>query len=74
MGNELEPFVFEKSNRKEINRIINKIMETRTKNNKNWMALLALAFEYAPTEAKLIVNEISKYDQEIVELTKKLAE
>ena len=32
--------------------IINKIEIIRSKNNKNWMDLLRLAFKYAPKEAK----------------------
>ena len=52
--------------------IINKIEKIRTKNNKNWMNLLRLAFKYAPKKAKVIVNKINKQDKEISQLLKKL--
>ncbi len=55
-------------------KIINKIEIIRAKNNRNWMNILKLAFKYAPKEAKEIMADISKCDQEINELTKRLAE
>ena len=36
-------------------KIINKIQKTRTKNNKNWMDLLRLAFRENPREAIKVV-------------------
>ena len=37
-----------KSNLKKVNTIIKEIENTRSKNNKNWMDLLRLAFKHAP--------------------------
>ena len=53
--------------------IINKIEKIRTKNNKNWMNLLRLAFKYAPKQARGIINKINKKDKEISLLLKKLS-
>jgi hypothetical protein len=52
--------------------IIEKITEIRAKNNRNWMAILKLAFKYAPEEATKIMNDITGCDAEINQLTKKL--
>ena len=52
--------------------IIDQIEAVRTKNNKNWMDLLRLAFKYAPEEASEIFNEIFKEDQEVNRLAKEL--
>ena len=52
--------------------IIDTIADIRARNNKNWMALLKLAFRYAPEEATSIMDDIVKCDQEITELTKDL--
>ena len=48
--------------------IIDDIERVRTKNNKNWMDLLRLAFKHAPQEAAEIVAEIYKEDSEISKL------
>lgn len=53
-------------------KIIDQIEETRTKNNKNWMDLLRLAFKHAPDEAAVIVAEIYRDDAEISQLAQKL--
>ena len=53
--------------------IINKIEKIRTKNNKNWMNLLRLAFKYAPKQARGIINKINKQDKEISLLLKQLS-
>ncbi len=52
--------------------IINQIENVRTKNNKNWMDLLRLAFKHSPDEAAEIFGEIFKEDAEINELAKQL--
>ncbi|MDA9936951.1 hypothetical protein N9C49_06660 [Gammaproteobacteria bacterium] len=52
--------------------IIDQIEAVRTKNNKNWMDLLRLAFKYAPEEASEIFNEIFKEDKEVNRLAKEL--
>ena len=48
--------------------IINKIDIIRSKNNKNWMDLLRLAFKYAPKEAKKILKKINQHDKKISNL------
>jgi hypothetical protein len=48
--------------------IINKIEIIRSKNNKNWMDLLRLAFKYAPKEAKKILKKINQHDKKISNL------
>ena len=49
-------------------KIINKIEIIRSKNNKNWMDLLRLAFKYAPKEAKKILKKINQHDKKISNL------
>ena len=39
------------------NSVINNIEKIRSKNNKNWMNLLRLAFKHAPTEASKIIKK-----------------
>ena len=53
-------------------KIINKIQETRTKNNKNWMDLLRLVFRENPREAIKVVRDVFKEDQKISKLAKRL--
>jgi len=52
--------------------VIDKIEEIRGRNNKNWMDLLRLAIRVAPEEAKVIIGEIYKHDDEISRLVKQL--
>ncbi len=52
--------------------IIDQIEAVRTKNNKNWMDLLRLAFEHAPKEASEIFMEIFKEDKEVNRLAQEL--
>jgi len=53
-------------------KIINKIENTRRKNNKNWMDILRLAFKNSPVEASKILSEIYKEDKNINILAKQL--
>lgn len=53
--------------------IIDAVEAVRTKNNKNWMDILRVAFKYAPKEARPILAEINKSDGEISRLLDKLA-
>ena len=53
-------------------KIINKIEKTRSKNNKNWMDLLRLAFRENPREAIKVVRGIFIEDQKISKLVKQL--
>ncbi|OGT36772.1 MAG: hypothetical protein A3F12_00625 [Gammaproteobacteria bacterium RIFCSPHIGHO2_12_FULL_38_14] len=52
--------------------IIDEIERVRTRNNKNWMDVLRLAFRHAPSEASAILAEIYKEDAEISKLAKAL--
>jgi hypothetical protein len=54
--------------------IIDEIEAVRGNNNKNWMDLLRLAFDRAPTEAAAIVAEIYSEDTRISSLAKRLSE
>ena len=58
--------------KKNYKEIINKIENTRRKNNKNWMDILRLAFKYSPVEASKILSEIYKEDKNINILAKNL--
>ena len=53
--------------------IIDQIQDIRTRNNKNWMDILRLAFKHAPEEAAKLMEQISSNDAEINKLTKELA-
>lgn len=52
--------------------IINKIEKTRTRNNKNWMDLLRLAFDNSPEKTSKILAKIYKEDKSISNLVKDL--
>ena len=54
------------------NKVIDKMEKTRTKNNKNWMDILRLAFKSAPSEASTILSKIYKEDKKIANLAKSL--
>tara|TARA_B100001245_G_C22552422_1_gene276304 strand:- start:261 stop:461 length:201 start_codon:yes stop_codon:yes gene_type:complete len=54
------------------NKVIGKIEKTRTKNNKNWMNILRLAFKSSPSEASKILSKIYKEDKKIANLAKSL--
>tara|TARA_B100001123_G_scaffold447607_1_gene605687 strand:+ start:1018 stop:1212 length:195 start_codon:yes stop_codon:yes gene_type:complete len=53
-------------------KIIDKIENTRKRNNKNWMDILRLAFKSNPGEASKILSEIYKEDKKISTLAKEL--
>jgi hypothetical protein len=59
---------------KDYNAIIDQIQNIRSKNNKNWMDLLRLAFKHAPNEAADIVADIYREDKEISDLAAKLVQ
>tara|TARA_S200000501_G_C20416179_1_gene565882 strand:- start:337 stop:519 length:183 start_codon:yes stop_codon:yes gene_type:complete len=56
------------------NNLIKSIEKIRSKNNKNWMDLLRLAFKYAPKQASNIIKKINIHDKKISLLLKKLGE
>jgi hypothetical protein len=58
--------------KKNYNKIINQIQKIRTKNNKNWMDLLKLAFKHAPNESSKILKRINLADKKISNYIEKL--
>lgn len=54
--------------------IIDRISNIRSRNNLNWMAILKLAFKYAPDDARDLMMDITECDSEINKLSKQLAE
>ena len=58
--------------KKNYKKIINKIENIRSKNNKNWMDILRLAFKSSPVQASKILSEIYKEDKNINILAKEL--
>ena len=65
-------------NKKQINpyyaKLIDEIESVRARNNVNWMDILRLAFTYAPEEARLLMQQVNKSDQEISQLLSSLSE
>lgn len=54
--------------------LIDRIEEVRIRNNTYWMALLRLALDVAPDEAKIILGKIEQADTEITSLLRDLAD
>jgi len=52
---------------------IDKIQKIRSKNNKNWMDLLRLAYRLDPKKTSLIIKSISNNDGQINGILKKLS-
>ena len=53
-------------------RIIKSITSIRTKNNKQWMRLLALAFKAKPRQAGKIMNQIVENDRQVTKWMSRL--
>ena len=53
-------------------KLIKRITKIRAANNVAWMAILALAFEAKPKEAKKIMRKITKNDREVSKCAAKL--
>ena len=53
-------------------RIIDQIQRFRTRNNKNWMDILRVAFKNSPEESAKILKEIFHMDQKLLKISKKL--
>ena len=62
------------SERTKYDAIIDEIEAVRTRNNKNWMDILRLAFRSNPKEAAAILAEIYKEDRAISDLAAKLTQ
>ena len=58
--------------KKNYNKIINEIQKVRSKNNKNWMDLLRLAFKHDPKQSSIIMKRINAADNQISLEIKKL--
>ena len=57
--------------KKELN-IFNKIEKVRSKNNKNWMDLLRLSYEYAPKKTLKILSKIIIKGSNFSKISKKI--
>lgn len=53
-------------------RIVRTITSIRTRNNKQWMALLGLAFKAKPRQAKKIMSAIVENDRQVTKWMSKL--
>tara|TARA_B100000123_G_scaffold215013_1_gene163555 strand:- start:771 stop:974 length:204 start_codon:yes stop_codon:yes gene_type:complete len=53
--------------------ILNKIENTRKKNNNNWMNIVRLAINIAPEKVIKIMKKINKNDNRISSLFKKMS-
>ena len=51
--------------------VIDKIENTRKKNNFNWMNILRIALKNAPEKTLKLMKRINKADSQILELNKK---
>ena len=57
---------------KKVTNVIDRIENTRTKNNINWMNILRIAMKYSPEETKNSLRKINNQDQKISKLLKKI--
>lgn len=60
------------TNYKKTLKIVNRIQNIRSKNNKNWMDILKLALKLDPIGASKILDSIYKDDKKITSLAKKI--
>tara|TARA_Y100001970_G_C14258911_1_gene877923 strand:- start:14051 stop:14242 length:192 start_codon:yes stop_codon:yes gene_type:complete len=58
--------------KKDYLKIIDQIEAIRTKNNKNWMDILRVAFKHSPEESAKILSEILSMDEKLLNISKKL--
>ncbi len=54
------------------NKIFDNIEKIRSRNNKNWIDILRLAFKHSPNEAKKIFKQIVNKDKKLIKLAKDL--
>ena len=57
---------------KKYEKIFSNIEKVRSRNNKNWIDILRLAFKYSPNEAKKIFKQIVDKDKKLIKLAKDL--
>tara|TARA_B100000989_G_C19398752_1_gene408984 strand:- start:500 stop:694 length:195 start_codon:yes stop_codon:yes gene_type:complete len=55
---------------KKSDKIFKQIENVRKKNNKNWMAMLKLAYDVRPKETVKILNQIIVKDAQLIKLAK----
>ena len=48
------------------NKIFDNIEKIRSRNNKNWIDILRLAFKHSPNEAKKIFKQIVNKDKKLI--------
>ena len=58
--------------KKNYDKVFNDIEKLRSKNNKNWIDILRLAFKHSPSEAKKIFKQIINKDKQLIKLAKDL--
>ena len=61
-----------KKKKKNYDKIFDAIEKLRSKNNKNWVDILRLAFKHSPSEAKKIFKQIVNKDKQLIKLAKDL--
>ena len=61
-----------KKKNKNYEKIFKDIEKLRSKNNKNWIDILRLAFKHSPSEAKKIFKQIVNKDKQLIKLAKDL--
>ncbi len=54
------------------NKVFNNIEKIRSRNNKNWIDILRLAFKHSPNEARKIFKQIVNKDKKLIKLAKDL--
>ena len=55
------------------NQIFKKIENVRSKNNKNWMNILRIAYDSKPKETVAVLNRILSSDQKLIRLARNLS-
>ena len=58
--------------KKKSNQVFKQIENLKKRNNKNWMAILKLAYDVRPKETLKILDQILKKDSQLINLAKKL--
>ena len=58
--------------KKNYDKVFNDIEKLRSKNNKNWIDILRLAFKHSPSEAKKIFKQIVNKDKQLIKIAKNL--
>mgnify|MGYP001199159392 CR=1 FL=1 len=61
-----------KIDKKKILKIISRVQKIRSKNNLNWMNILRLAVNKAPSETVQLMRKINSKDKQIAALFKKI--